>query len=96
MIHTICVDDSTEIKALKKEFRKCLMTGGAVVRLKNDLSTEQIAKMIEVFSPGAEPHSLQCMVLEEIARAPQTSPVQLSQLESLALPQILSAIDSRQ
>lgn len=95
MIHTICVDEATELKSLKKEFRKCLMTGGAVVRLKPDLSTEQISQMIEMFSPGAEPHSLQCMVLEEIARAPQTNEHQLAQLKSLGLPQLTAVLDSR-
>lgn len=66
MIHTIFIDENSEINGLKKEFRKKLMTGGAVIRLKPGLSEEQKNLVRNNFMPHAEPNNIAEMVLKEL------------------------------
>lgn len=85
MIHTIYVDADTEVAALKKLFRKKLMTGGAVLRLADGLTSEQFWSIFERFAPEAASHNLCSMVLRELLESPH-SPADLKErLKSLGL-----------
>jgi hypothetical protein len=88
MIHTIEVDSTSTVSELKKVFRKKLMTGGAVVRLRPGLSSEELESIMQTFGPNAEPHSLQEMVLVELAKAGQLTDSAKSKLLELPLPAI--------
>ncbi len=70
MIHRILVGPETEISPLKKLFRQKLMTGGAVVRLRDGLNSNDLECMVDAFSEGVTPNGVQAAVLGEIARHP--------------------------
>lgn len=69
MIHTLFVSATTEPEALQKEFRKKLMTGGAIIRLEKGLSDDDLKLIAERFSPLVQPYNLAALVLEEVTRA---------------------------
>jgi len=69
MIHTLEIDCESEPQGLRKLFRKKLMTGGAVVRLKADLSPDEREQIFQTFAPDAKEHSLDAMVLTELAKS---------------------------
>ncbi len=68
MIHTIEINENSQIPELKKLFRKKLMTGGAVVRLAPGLDAKMYSVLFERFKEGAEPNSLQELVLRELVK----------------------------
>ncbi len=65
-IHKVLLKPDTELKAYKKEFRKCLMTGGAVVEISDEIDESSALKLIEVFSVDAVPNGVQRLVLKEL------------------------------
>lgn len=67
MIHTLFVSPETTFEGLKKDFRKKLMTGGAIVRLLEGLEGEDLRIICERFLPESKRHSLAAMVLEQVA-----------------------------
>ena len=86
MIHRISVGPETVVADLKKLVRKKLMTGGAVVRLDDAAKPEELRQILEIFTPGAEPHGIQAEVLAEIARHPACTPELEQSLRGLGLP----------
>ena len=68
MIHKILINEKTDLKELKKLFRKKLMTGGAVIRLEEGLNESQLISIYETFSIETEPNNVQSMVLRELAK----------------------------
>lgn len=95
MIHRIEVTSETDPAELKKLFRKKLMTGGAVIRLAQDVAAEDLRVIFTRFSPGAAPENLNSLVLAEIARAPQTDADLRRELSALALPNVQRALAGR-
>ena len=70
MIHTVWVTPETEIAELKKAMRKSLMTGGAVIRLQDADSETLLETLCQKFAPSAVEHSVESLVLREIAKSP--------------------------
>ncbi len=70
MIHTLLVDAETTLPELKKLFRKKLMTGGGVIRLRPELTEAEHDKIFEHFSVDADAENIQGLVLTELAREP--------------------------
>lgn len=85
MIHTVYVDANTDVNALKKVFRKKLMTGGAVIRLADGLNEEQMWQIFHQFAADAVSHNVCSMVLRELAESPQTPPELLERLHAMGL-----------
>lgn len=96
MIHKIFVDPETELSALKKLYRKRLMTGGAVIRLEEGLAENELKQLFDRFKLGAEENNLQTEVLEQIALHPKCSTDLLEQLQALGLSRIDKHIHSRE
>ena len=94
MIHTITIQVDTELTALKKDVRKKLMTGGAVVRLADSLSTEEIGILAERYIAEYQPNAISEMVLCEIARDTRASPEiaqKLAEIPSASIQTLLKA-----
>lgn len=68
MIHKIEIDDTVTFDALAKEFRKKLMTGGAVVRLRDGLTSEQRERIRAEFEPHCKKFGIADEVIRELAR----------------------------
>ncbi len=73
MIHTLTVDEEFELGALRKEFRKKLMTGGAVVRIPAHLAEDNIENIfarLDQALDGTVPtrHSIAEEILRELIR----------------------------
>jgi hypothetical protein len=85
MIHEIEIDRESEPVSLKKLFRKKLMTGGAVFRLKPSLSDSEIAALFTLFSGEAQPHNMCSMVLVELAKSGRLNSEQFESLQKLGL-----------
>ena len=66
MIHKVVLEADSQPKAYKKEFRKKLMTGGAVVTLSEEIGIEEASSLIERFSEGAEPNGVQELVVRHL------------------------------
>ena len=94
MIHTIEISDQTAVAPLKKLFRKKLMTGGAVLRLKADLSPEQLEHIFSAFSEGATEHNVQGMVLRELAKEQTLSQGLTEKLSALKLQAVSRELQS--
>lgn len=90
MIHVLEIDENSEPVAVKKAFRKKLMTGGGVVRLKAGLSEDQLAHLVEVFSAGVVANGVQAMVLREVAKVSNLSSELRGRLQSLDLKEVSS------
>lgn len=95
MIHTIEVDASTEIAALKKLARKKLMTGGAVIRLSPSLSTEEQNLVFDKFHTDATEYNLAGQVLVQLATKPDVEQALLERLSSLGLRVVDRALSQR-
>ena len=85
LISTIYVDLDSEPEALKKLFRKKLMTGGAVLRLSPDLQGDDFFRIFDRFAPQAMSHNLCSMVLVELAKSPKAPPKLKDSLAALGL-----------
>ena len=92
MIHTLYVSATTEPEALQKEFRKKLMTGGAVVRLNEGLTETELTSIAERFFADAKRYNLSALVLEEISKVRSLPEALASQLERTNIPEILKAL----
>ncbi len=75
MIHTIEIDGSTELEPLRKEFRKKLMTGGGVIRIRAGLEASELQQLCDRFvasgvvSTGDEkPQGVRALVGQELLR----------------------------
>lgn len=68
MIHTVYINSQSEYNAVKKEFRKCLMTGGAVIRISENLSIEELHSIRNTFLPLVEPHNVASMIIDEVTK----------------------------
>ena len=66
LIHTVFIDTSSEYQAIKKEFRKCLMTGGAVIRIKEGLTKNELLEIRNKFYSLLEPHNVASMIINEV------------------------------
>jgi hypothetical protein len=95
MIHTILIDTSVEPEALKKEFRKKLMTGGAVVRLPADLSDTGKNEIFATFAPHARPNNVCSMVLIELAKSSPSFEL-AERLGATGFPQVQRALNRSQ
>lgn len=89
MIHTIPVAPGITPDELKKQLRKKLMTGGAVVRLRPGLSDAEKHELFEVFAPVAERHSAAALVLRALAQDPARSPSLSEKLEQVSVPEVV-------
>jgi hypothetical protein len=88
MIHRILVGPDTRVDELKKLVRKRLMTGGAVLRIAEDVTAGDLRAIVAEFAPGAESHGVQAAVLAEAARHPAL-PLELAALlRALGLPEV--------
>ena len=70
MIHTVYVKPEMTVAELRKLVRKKLMTGGAVIRLADELTGEDCERIYSEFSPNAEPFGLASEVLAELSKHP--------------------------
>lgn len=95
MIHTLLVSPETEPAELKKEMRKKLMTGGAVIRLAPELSTQELEMICEKFKPEAERFSLAAEVLVQAAKHTALGETKRLELRELNLPELSRALDAR-
>lgn len=95
MIHTVHVDPSTTLLALKKEFRKKLMTGGAVLRIAEGLSADEQEQILSTFIDAAEPNNIAELVLRAFAEAEDTSTPVLERLRRLENISVKRALDKR-
>lgn len=94
-IHTIEIEESTELPELKKLFRKKLMTGGAVLRLQAGLDTKALHELFQRFSPDALEHNIASMVLREIAKSPNLSQELKSLLEETNIVSVQRTLEER-
>ena len=85
MIHTIEVDADTDPEFLKKQFRKKLMTGGAVIRLKKGLSLLECERVVKKFLEFAAPHNFATMVIKEVLAMHRLSDEYLQEVEDKKL-----------
>ena len=81
MINTLIVDASTELDLLKKEARKLLMTGGAIIRLSDSLTAADCEMLFARFHPAADRFNLAGEVMRQLSRSKKLSPERQSQLE---------------
>jgi len=65
-IHKVILKPDSEIKTYKKEFRKCLMTGGAVVELSDEIGPSEAKNLIEKFSVGLVDNGVQELVIKHL------------------------------
>ena len=65
-IHKVLLTPDSEPKAYKKQFRKGLMTGGAVVEISEEIDENSALKLIELFSVDAVPNGVQRLVIKEL------------------------------
>ena len=93
MIHRIEVDASSKHEVLAKEFRKKLMTGGAVVRLSAGHTSEDLRCLFNEFAPVAKPHSLAELVLRELVDSDKLEPSLRAKLASTGLPGVLMSLE---
>lgn len=93
MIHTILVAGDVEPATLKKEFRKRLMTGGAVVRLRAGLTEGDVRSLFEKFVSEAKRYNLGALILEEIAKMKELPTDLKSSLLSLKIPEVSRHLD---
>ena len=95
MIHRVCLEKGSELGALKKLFRKKLMTGGAVFELAEGLGEEGQLELIERFSGEAREYNLAGLALETIAKQGEDSELVVERLRGLGLRRVERAIIKR-
>ncbi len=95
MIHTLYVSAETEPAELKKQMRKKLMTGGAVVRLGDELSADELGQIFNRFSPVAERHSVAAEVLVQLAGKETLAPELRESLAALGIPEVNRALGAQ-
>ncbi|MFN8389499.1 MAG: hypothetical protein U0136_04335 [Bdellovibrionota bacterium] len=95
MIHTVFVDTETALPELRKEVRKKLMTGGAVIRLRPGLSGEDRRRLFNSFLPNARPNSIAAQVLVQLAEAPDAEQALLAELTEVKLKEVSDALLNR-
>ena len=95
MIHTIVVTPETDPEEYRKQFRKKLMTGGAVVRLPVDLAEEGCRRIFEKFEPLAEAHGIAAEVIRQLARHPHTPREILARMQELKLKLVTTELEQR-
>jgi hypothetical protein len=93
MIHTVFVDAGTEPENLKKEIRKKLMTGGAVIRIRNGLTEAEQRAIFRQFSSEALPNSIAAQVLVQLARLDGVYPEILAELRTVRLAEVQAAVN---
>jgi hypothetical protein len=95
MIHTVYVDAETDLLGLKKEVRKKLMTGGAVIRLRDGLTPAEQRAIFNRYSSEARPNSIAAQVLVQLAHRAETDPAIVAELEGVTLHEVKEALRSR-
>ena len=95
MIHTIVVTPETDPTEYRKQFRKKLMTGGAVVRLSDDLQGDGCRKIYEKFEPLVEEHGIAAEVIRQLARHPLTPKEILPRMKQLGIKLVDEALQRR-
>ena len=70
MIHTIEIDGSAELEPLRKEFRKKLMTGGGVIRIRAGLVASELQLLCDRFIASSEDRAqgVRALVGQELLR----------------------------
>ncbi len=95
MIHTIEVTKELSHEELKKELRKKLMTGGAVIRIAPGATDEELMIILDRYLPVAEPYSAAAQVLRAIAQR-DSLPVEIEKkLLNSGLAEVLKDLESR-
>jgi len=92
MIHKIYVSSETELGELKKNVRKKLMTGGAVLRIEESAPEAELSSIFERFSPAAERNNLAAEILVQLAGHPALSGELRARLGGVALPEVRCAL----
>jgi len=95
VIHVVEIDAEISPDELRKQFRKKLMTGGAVLRLREGLSTQDLEKLYANFVDEALENNLAGLVLAELARAEQLPNKLRESLTSSGLSIVRRALSER-
>lgn len=96
MIHTLYVSPGLTCDELRRQARKLLMTGGAVLRLTEGLSQKDQRELVNEFeSAAAERGGLALEVLCQLAAYPQLDASVGETLQALQLPQLARALQRR-
>ena len=95
MIHTVEVDTEISPSTLQKEFRKKLMTGGAILKVKSDLSAEDRLALFHRYLELAGRNNLASLVLIELARAAELSGELSALLAASDVPGVSQALAER-
>jgi len=73
VIHTLYIEAEDTFLEVKKKFRKYLMTGGGVIRLKEGLISSDLDKLEREFSPHLESNGIAEEVLKQIEACRSTT-----------------------
>lgn len=95
MIHLLEITPDIDLVELRKQFRKRLMTGGAVVRLAPGLSPEQRRRIFERFCADAAGDNVESMVLVQLALEEGLADDLIDDLAKLSLQPVARALLSR-
>lgn len=93
MIHRVEVDEETAPEELKKLFRKRLMTGGAVIRLRSGINFTGQEKLLARYLPLVQPNNIGSLVLRELAKERPLSPKVEEALRGLGYSLIQKELD---
>jgi len=66
MIHTLYIEPGDKFLEVKKQFRKFLMTGGGVIRLREDLKEEELSCIECEFLRYVEPNGVAEEVIKQV------------------------------
>lgn len=94
-INRLPVNEETEIKALKKEFRKKLMTGGAVLEMHPELSLEKQNRLLDDATAEAGEPGISRLLLVAFAEQKDLSPCLAQKLSALNIKDIDRALFRR-
>ncbi len=95
MIHTLVVDADTYLADLKKNFRRKLMTGGAVIRLKDGLTAAEQRAIFNRFRGEAQPNNIAAQVLVQLASLAEADAEVLAELSTITLQEVRAALGRR-
>ncbi len=68
MIHTLYIEPGETFLEVKKKFRKCLMTGGGVLRLREGLTNSELESIMKEFEPYVEANGIAEEVLRQVSK----------------------------
>ncbi len=68
MIHTLFIEPGDTFLEIKKKFRKCLMTGGGVLRLREGLNLSELEGIEKEFVPHIEPNGIAEEVVKQFRK----------------------------